>query len=88
MELELIEWDDAWYKEGRATIAEMVKRASPFPTISVGYVFHETPKVVMLSAYRYLAEEEDGEVDMVMCIPKRMITRRAKLVEATNVVAN
>jgi hypothetical protein len=81
MEVELIEWEDAWYKEGRATIAEMVKRAQSFPTVCVGYVVHENKQVVMLSAYLYKAEVEDGEIDMVMCIPKKMITRRTVLQE-------
>ncbi len=75
MNLELIEWDDAWVEEGRHDRRTL--KCAPAKTQSVGWIIEENKEGIILVPERW--PDEQDVVNYPTFIPKKMITRRESL---------
>lgn len=81
MNIEIVEWGDAWCKEGELAISSL--DAEPYSTISVGVVLKETLTGLLLT--QEVWPEDPGSCYSCTFIPIGMITKRQKVGELPDI---
>jgi hypothetical protein len=76
MDLELVEWHDAWVREGPQKVEDL--KILPARTFTIGFLVKEDANGIIL-AQEYWPEWDPDNVAYPTFIPTDMIVRRTKL---------